>query len=79
MKDLQKIFAIEWERPLRWYDYLLLSWLNISTLIIAVDMDRTPFYLVVIGLLNFLLALWTCKQILPGIKDEEDEENETNE
>lgn len=73
MRKLYDIFGIKWERPLKWYEYLLLVWLGLSFCCLAVDMDTIPLWAVALIVGNFGVSVWVGGKILPDIKDIDDE------
>lgn len=73
MRKLYDIFGIKWERPLKWYEYLLLVWLGLSFCCLAVDMDTIQLWAVALIVGNFGASVWVGGKILPDIKDIDDE------
>jgi hypothetical protein len=72
MNELYRIFGIKWKRPLKWYDKLLIIWVNVAFCGLAVDMDSIPFSAVVLIVANLCASLWACIKVLPDIKDNEE-------
>jgi 4-hydroxybenzoate polyprenyltransferase len=79
MKELYDIFRVRWERPLKWYEYLLVCWFGLSVCGLAIDIDTIPIWAVALITGNLLLSAWISGKVLPDIKDLDDEFNDDTE
>ncbi len=72
MNELYKIFGIKWKRPLKWYEKLLFLWANLAVCGLAVDMDATPYWVILLIVINFCASIWACANVLPDLMDIEE-------
>lgn len=72
MNKLYKLFGIEWERPLKWYEHLLYVWVGFSFCGLAIDLDTIPMWAVVLIVGNLCASIWVSSKVLPDIKEFDD-------
>lgn len=70
MNKLYRLFGVEWERPLKWYEHLLYFWVGISFFGLAIDLDTTPMWVGIVIVGNLCASIFVSSKVLPDIKDE---------